>query len=329
MEIGKLTNEQLKKSVLDYLSENKRKETVIGPGIGIDSAVLNLDGDLCFLSTDPITALTPDAGKLAVHVSVNDIAAAGATPVAILITVMCPPSSTIEEIENIIKSAKKAADKVNVDIIGGHTEITDAVNRIVLCVTAVGRKKSLGNLKAYVGDTVLLTGYAGGEGSFILKDGVSLNEDDKRELKIIEDSFDISRAASIAGSAGACAMHDVTEGGILGAAYELAKASDVGIMVFLDKIPVLDVTKKICQKFSLDVFRLISSGCLLISVSEENKAGVIKALKDAGIVINEIGLIIKKGYFKRHGETDLNIDPPTQDQLFYANNEKSKVFNNV
>ena len=322
MEIGKLTNEQLKKSVLDFLGENNRKETVVGAGIGIDSAVLNLDSDLCFISTDPITALTPDAGKLAIHVSVNDIAAAGAVPVAVLMTIMCPPDLNIEEIEKIMKSAKKAADKVNVDIIGGHTEITDAVNRIVLCVTAVGRKKSLSLKKAAVGDVVLLTGYAGCEGSFILKESVDLNEDDKKELEIIEDALDISLAATLAAKAGAGVMHDVTEGGILGAAYELAQASGVGIEIFLDRIPVLNVTKKICKKFDLDVFRLISSGCLLISVSEENKDDVMRALKGAGIVVNEVGLIIDDGYVKRCRETDLKIDPPTQDQLFNALNKK-------
>jgi len=322
MEIGKLTNEQLKKSVLDLIGKNKREETVVGAGIGIDSAVLNLGGDLCVLSTDPITAENPDAGTLAIYVSVNDIAAAGATPIAVLITLMCPSSSSIDDIEKVVRSAKKAADKVNVDIVGGHTEITDAVNRIVLCVTAVGKKKGVKINKACVGDAVLLTGYAGSEGSFILKDTVDLNEADKIDLNIIKDALDVSLAAALAGSNGANAMHDVTEGGILGAAYELAEASDAGIEIYLDNIPVLGLTKKICKKLDLDVFRLISSGCLLISVDKTNKDKVMSALKSNGIVVNEIGVVIKNGYIKRSGGIESKIDPPEKDQLFTTINKR-------
>lgn len=90
MKIGKLTNEQLQALVIDKLKVGRR-EVVLGAGIGEDCAVLDFADNLCVISTDPITGASEDAGSLAVHISANDVSAAGGEPVAMLVTMLIPP----------------------------------------------------------------------------------------------------------------------------------------------------------------------------------------------------------------------------------------------
>ena len=130
MKPGKISNELLKKTVLGRI-KTKRQEVVLGPGIGEDCCAVNLGGDLCVLSTDPITGAVNEIGSLAVHVSCNDIASCGAEPVGIMITILAPLSAEEKDFEAIMKDVSDTADKLNVDILGGHTEITDAVSRFV------------------------------------------------------------------------------------------------------------------------------------------------------------------------------------------------------
>ncbi len=97
--------------------------------------------DICMLSSDPITASSADAGKLAVNVACNDIAATGAEPIGVLITMLLPPDSETEDIKRLVEQITNTCNELNIEVIGGHTEITDSVNRIVICTTAVGKAK--------------------------------------------------------------------------------------------------------------------------------------------------------------------------------------------
>ena len=63
---------------------------------------------------------------------------------------------------------------------------------------------------------------------------------------------------------GATSMHDATEGGVLGAIWEIAESSGVGVEVYLDKIPVRKETIDICNYYNIP-YKLISSGCMIIA----------------------------------------------------------------
>ena len=109
-------------------------------------------------------------------------------------------------------------------------------------------------------------------------------------------------------------MHDVTEGGILGACWEIADCSGVGIEVYEDKIPVLEETKIICNKLGVDYLRLISSGSMLIVCSNGDE--MLSALKKAGIVASIIGKIVEEGkWFISNGEKTV-LGEPTSDELY-------------
>ena len=322
MNIGKLPNSLLEKIVIDPINNHSvnRKEVLLKPSIGEDCAALNLGENICLLSTDPITGAVADIGKLAVNINTNDIASSGGEPIGLMVTALLPASITEEEISHIITDLYKEAEKVNVAILGGHTEITDAVNKPVLSCTVVGKtNKLIPSGGAKIGDSVIMTKYAAMEGT-------SIFASDKRDkLKGIDSSI-IEKAKNLGNSLsviaegrigselGANAMHDVTEGGILGACWEIADCSGVGIEVYEDKIPVLEETKIICNKLGVDYLRLISSGSMLIVCSNGDE--MLSALEKAGIVASIIGKIVEEGkWFIGNGEKTV-LGEPTSDELY-------------
>ena len=87
-------------------------------------------------------------------------------------------------------------------------------------------------------------------------------------------------------------MHDITEGGLLGALFEVAMASNTGFIVYEDKIPIQRCTRKLAKEFSIDPLRLISSGSMLITTTKGEE--LIKALEEEGIKATIIGKVTRK-----------------------------------
>ncbi len=316
MKIGKLTNQELERFVIGKL-KIKRNEVIQGSGVGVDCAVLNLGGDYCTISTDPITAADKGAGKLAVHISANDIAASGAEPFALLVTILVPPDHTLQKLAVIMEDIASEAEKMNMDIVGGHTEVTNAVNKPVVSVTALGKtRRILQHTDIRPGDQLILTKECGIEGALVIcsdypeKCAAVLDEEDKSLLSRMEGMLSVVEEAKIASEAGAIAMHDITEGGVLGAAYEMAEAAGLGLSLNVKGIPVNKVCQKVCRQFGLNPYRLISSGSMLIAARGET---VLSALKAAGIEANAIGIFTEKGIKDEEGKS---IEAPSQDELF-------------
>ena len=139
MRLGKLDNDKLESLVLNKI-HHRRREVKCAPNVGIDCAAVDLGGRLAVMSTDPITSADKNVAALTVHVSCNDAAAAGAEPIGLLVTLLIPPSATFEQIDELTDELSQAADEAGVDIIGGHTEVTDSVTRIVTSATVIARE---------------------------------------------------------------------------------------------------------------------------------------------------------------------------------------------
>ena len=321
--LGKLTNRELEEIVFSGMSK-KRDDVVMRPGIGIDCGGIRVGDDVVVLSTDPITAASANAGTLAVHVCCNDAAASGAEPVGLLLTIMAPPDAKLSDIKKIVDDAQHAAGKLNVEIIGGHTEFTDAVNRIVLSATVIGKAaggKYFSAGGAREGDAIILTKYAGMEGtSIIASDFRELIEDVLTEQEMagaiaLGNEISVVKEGLLARELPVTAMHDVTEGGVLGALHEMCTASGVGALINLDKVKVLNATAKICGKLGLDVFRLISSGCMLIAASD-GKA-VVDGLMQNGVPAYVVGQFKAGGSIMAvKGGIPSEVEPPDKDELY-------------
>lgn len=175
MDIGKLPNEILREKILRKIRKIN-EDVIVTPSIGEDCAAIKFDDEVCVVTTDPITAATKDIGKIGVIINSNDIASSGVRPIGITVTLLAPPNAKIEEIENIMDDIIKTCEGLNIDILGGHTEITDAVNRYILSITAIGKGKNIVKTGgAKVGDDLIMTGYAGLEGTLFWQMSFMIN----------------------------------------------------------------------------------------------------------------------------------------------------------
>lgn len=320
MEIGKLPNELLESLVLNLL-KNKRKDVITRGAVGEDCAVIDFDKYACVLSTDPITGASKNIGKLAIHISANDVASNGAEPIGILLTILAPPDTTKEQIEEIMIDASNTAKELNMEIIGGHTEITNSVNRIVINSTAIGKQlkeKVLNARNIEKGYKVILTKKLAIEGTSIiaedLEDILKKDIDDNliKEAKNLIDNISVVKEGMIAGELGVEYMHDITEGGLFGAIYEASQAIHKGIKIYKNKIKLEKSTKIICEKLNIDPYRLIASGSLIIITEVENATKLLNNFEEENIEANIIGEVIDDGVFIDNEK----IDPPESDELY-------------
>ena len=172
MKIGKLSESALQKVVFEQL-HTRREEVLVGPGIGEDCAALKLqEGEVFVTSTDPITGTAQDIGTLAIQITANDLASAGAEPVGVLLTVLLPPEIEEPDLREMMQQVEAACAKAGVQVMGGHTEITAVVNQPVISVCGVGKVKdgcliSTGGAKP--GMDILVTKWIGIEGTSIIE----------------------------------------------------------------------------------------------------------------------------------------------------------------
>lgn len=326
MEIGKVPNELLEKLIFDNISL-KRPEVLVRASIGEDTGVIDLGDNLCVVSTDPITGATKELGGLAIHVSCNDAATKGAEPVAILLTILCPENTSQEDLEFVMKQAGAAAKSVNVEIIGGHTEVTDAVNRMVLSTTVIAKMKRedlIGYEDISLGDKIVLTKWIGLEGTHILagelrdklKEKLSLDE--IQEAISLGDHLSVVKEGLLAKEYGVQYMHDVTEGGIYGAIWETGKAIDKGINLYEDKLPIKPITEKLCRILDIDPKKLISSGSMIMVVPDKNVSAFIDRLEKEGVLASLIGEVTKEGIYSVTERGKSEIESPGTDELYRA-----------
>lgn len=327
LKTGKLDSDLLKQIVIDKINY-KRPEVLTRAGVGEDCAVVDYGDYECVMSTDPITAAVSDIGRLAIHISCNDIASNGIQPLGIMLAVMLPVGTTEEDIETIMDQAAKAAEACQVEIIGGHTEITAAVNQPVIVSTAIGRGRKNQSASAeniQIGDVILMTKSAGLEGTGIIAGDYAeklrevLSAEELEQASELLDHVSVVRDGVTAGAVGTHGMHDVTEGGILGAVWEMCQIAGVGCMLQEEAIPVASVTRKICTHYDINCLRLISSGAMIIMAAPEKKEEMLQKLSEAGVPVCQIGSILpaSEGLTLRHADGSSEaIDPPGPDELY-------------
>ena len=319
MRFGKLDSCELESLILSKF-RSVRPESLTAPRVGEDCAALDFDGDLIVMSMDPITSAGDKSlGLLSVHVNCNDAICMGAEPVGLLVTLLLPPDYPTENIGLIADDLSAAAQAAHVDILGGHTELTDAVTRPITCISVVARMpkdRKLAGLQ--IGDDLVMTKTAGLEGTAILATEhadrlYALPPALLQEAAAYLSLLSVVPEGKIALSRGALAMHGVTEGGILGAAWEICYAAGLGLALDADAIPVTEATQMIAAVAGVDPLRLLGSGSLLIGCADG--PAMVQALQKAGIPAAVIGRVTEGGFVTPDGAA---IDPPREDALYDA-----------
>lgn len=322
MNVGKIPNDILEELISDL--NNDRSEVIVGSAIGRDTAILDFKEKLMVISTDPITGTTKDIGSLALNVAVNDLATEGAEPVGAAVTILIPPNTDLEVLRNIMDEIKVTAKALNIAIVGGHTEVTDAVNRVVISTTVLGSiDRPYKKEEVLLNDLIVVTKSLGIEGtSIIAKEKAAelrntLTTSEYNEAISYHDSISVVRDGLLAKKHGAKYMHDITEGGLLGAVWESSKAVEKGMVIFKNRLPVSSVTEKITEKFAIDPLKLISSGSMLMIISQKDYINLLRDYEAVGIKSTVIGKITEfEGAYINENDEFKEIAQPKSDELY-------------
>jgi hydrogenase expression/formation protein HypE len=300
MDIGKLPHRMLGE-LLSKL-QNCDPRVLVGPGIGLDAAVIDMGGSLLVAKTDPITFATDRIGWYAVNINANDIAVCGAEPRWFMASVLLPPGASAATAAEIFEQMQEACKALNASLVGGHTEVTYGLDRPIVVGCMLGeaepeRVVTAGG--AQPGDKLLLVGEIAVEGcavlaremgEYLMAKGVPPSTVD-RAMEFLDDPgiSVVAQARTIASTGAVHAMHDPTEGGIATALREMAVASNVGLRVHRNRIRILKECREICAALGIDPLGLLASGSLLAAVPSRCSEEVLNHLSEAGFTAEVIG----------------------------------------
>ena len=308
MRTGKLPESALTRSVLKQVHTGNNKithprkcfafENTKGAAIGSDCAFFAASDAqvLAWCAQEAAVAMQADAGAALVQKCVNNLACAGATPVSAQISIMLPESFEEADVKALMTDLSKACTKHGIQIAGGDTNVTSAVTLPIVTITAIGvtSKEEMHDLSmAKAGQDLVLTKWIGLEGTAILA------KNDREALLARYPAYLVDEAAGfdqylsvepeakLAAANGAAAMHDLSQGGVFGALWELAEGAGLGLSVDLKKIPIRQETVEVCEVCGVNPYEMKSGGSLLITAEDGEK--IAMALEAEGIPAVVIG----------------------------------------
>lgn len=300
--LGKLPADLMIQMLDQAPSQDER--LLLGPGIGLDCAVLDMGERLLVVKSDPITFATDKIGWYVIQINANDIATTGAVPRWFVSTLLLPEGKTTPDlIEEINIDLYRSCREMGITVIGGHTEITHGLNRPVLIGTLLGEvdpNKLITPKGARPGDRILLTKGVPIETTAILarefpdraREVLGENEWRKARHFLHDPGISVLQDARIALEVGGVtAMHDPTEGGLAAALWELAIASERSLVFLPTLVAIPTISEKLCRAFGLDPLGAIASGALLLTVTPQKSGEICQALKERGIACAEIGVV--------------------------------------
>ena len=335
--VGKLKHDFLKELLP---ASDSNTGVVVGPQLGEDAAVIALGDNYLVATSDPITFATEDIGWYVVCVNSNDIAAMGAVPKWLLVTLLLPEDATTPAmVRDIMAQLTQACAEFDIALCGGHTEVTPAVTQPVVVGQMMGvtdKNALFTSADACVGDALILTKGIGIEATAIIAREREAQLREKYDSAFLEEAknylvnpgISVLKDAQIAiATGGVHAMHDVTEGGITTAASELATAAELGVVVYSDKLlgsPILygEITRTLCDMFGLNPLGVISSGAMLIASAPEKSEAICQALGAAGINADIIG----KFFPSEHGFWLEDATGTRQPLPIFETDEIAKLF---
>ena len=314
-------------------------KVILGPGPGLDAAVLDLgDGRIMAVAEDPIFPAPglplEIMGQFTVHIGASDVAVTGVKPTCMTYTLLLPRTSPESDAKTIIESISKHAVDLGITILGGHTGWYDAVTIPTVGGVAVWgfaeRDKWVSPGGAKDADVILLTKGPSIEAAALL--AILYRERLREEIGEAltdracarADEITVVADALLAFEAGGVhAMHDATVGGVLGGLWEMAASSGVGVEADLDAVDVPEDIAEVSAALGFDPWAAISEGTLLVAAEPESAGGIMSAWKKAGIESWEIGRftgIPSRVIVQRNGREE-PVPEPAQDPfwaLFFA-----------
>ncbi|MDO4322778.1 MAG: AIR synthase-related protein [Lachnospiraceae bacterium] len=322
MRTGKLAEAALKRSVLRQLDTDRSVST---ERYGADCAVLpQKSGRLSVYTAVSAVPGFEHRPELLVTAAVNNLAAGGAEPEALTVHALVPADYEEAALKKDIRRIAAAARHSGMEVLCGHTEVSEAVNRPLYQITGIGSVKSedcRAQEKLRPGDALVMTKWIALAGTAALAERYE-EELGKRfpfplidRAKEYEGLMSVAREARAVTRFGVCAMHDLSQGGIFGALWEMAERAGAGLEVDLKKIPVKQETIEICEYFDINPYNLYSAGSLLVGTNQPE--ALIAELSGLGIFAAVIGRVTEgNDRIIRNGEDVRFLDRPQQEEWY-------------
>ncbi len=295
---------------------------LVGPSVGEDAAVIDFAtaaNRLLVAKSDPITFATDQIGYYAVNVCANDLGVTGATPRFYLPTLLLPAATAGAHLAaTIFTQIGEACRSLGIVVAGGHSEVTPTVNQPVVVGAMLGeveRDRFVRSGGCRPGDLVVLAGTIPVEGTSIiaremrqslLDAGWAETELDEAADYLFTPGISVLAPALLAAETRlVTAMHDPTEGGLATGIMEMALAAGAGIEIDLDRVPIPDLSRRLCAALDLDPLGTLASGALLATCAPEHAPDLLERWREIGWPAAVIGRVLPAGaglWALRHGE---------------------------
>jgi selenide,water dikinase len=312
--VAKLAPSDLAQVLSKLPKQDFSTDVIVGFETSDDAGVFRLSDELALVQTvDFFTPIADDPelyGQIAAVNSLNDVYAMGGTPISALSIVCYPQKGDWDILGQILLGGQKAMNAENVVVLGGHS-VDDQEMKFGYAVTGVIHpKRVVKNSGAKAGDVLILTKPIG---TGVISTGIKFEKASKKTIEISTKTMTISarKASKVMQEIGANGCTDITGFGLLGHAFEMAKASKVTFQIVSDKVPLLpDVLELIEQKMltrgdknnrvyvgetvnfrdyvsgemQSALFDPQTAGGLLISLEQQKAEYFITKIKDAKII---------------------------------------------
>ncbi|MGZ4904026.1 MAG: AIR synthase family protein [Halobacteriota archaeon] len=332
--IGKIDLDTFTSFILPRLGK-KDGTVIVPPRTGIDAAVIDIGHDnVLIIAEDPIFAIPTQPldmfGWYTVHIGASDVAVMGAKPRYMTYSLLMPPETTEEDFKTIVNAIHEAALELDIAIVGGHTGRYPGFAAPTIggvTVFAIADKRSyVTPAGAQPGNDVILTKGPAIEAAGILS-VIRQNELVERypqslvrEAQALCKQMTVVKDALLAMDAGGVtAMHDATEGGVIGGLFEIASASDVGMEIDEDAFVYPDAVRMVCEAFDIDPLAAIAEGSLLITAEPKHSRAILHKLNASDIKASIVGKVTgdkETRIVKRQDGTIVSLKIPAQDPFW-------------
>ncbi|MDF9794894.1 hydrogenase expression/formation protein HypE [Catalinimonas alkaloidigena] len=305
---GKINSASFKEILLPQ-SGYARKEVLVGPKYGVDTSVIDLGNGLGMaVSSDPLS-LIPSLGLkasawLSVHLLANDMATTGLPPMYAQFVLNLPTSLSQQAFQEYWKHIHAFCEQIGVNITGGHTGQIEGQNSTIsgggtMFLTAP-LDKIISSHQAEPGDVIVVTKETALTSSAILAMSFPETVINKLGKEVYEAACEnFYRTSSLSDALVAVevlqpnielkAMHDVTEGGVVGAICEMAAASDCGFELHNEELPVGEAPYRITQLFEIDHRYCVGAGAMIMAVKKGKEQALVDHLASKSIRASIVG----------------------------------------
>lgn len=311
--LGKLEHHLFEQMIYQKCGFN-RNEVRAGAQFGVDVSVVDLPGEMALaLCSDPLS-LIPSLGLqesawLSVHLMANDMATTGFAPMYGQFVLNLPSTLSKSDFQVYWDYIHQFCKEIKVSITGGHTGFIEGQNSTIAgggtLVTVAPKSKIRLSKFAKAGNALLVTQSCALSSSAIL--AMSFPQTVKNQVgtdifqlacQSFYETSSLKHAICAVGEnqefSDVTALHDVTEGGVIGAIYEMAVASGNGAIIRNHHLPIAEVQASVCGVFDLDPRYCIGAGSMIIACEKEASNEVIARLAKNDIACVEVGELCSK-----------------------------------